>query len=66
MSRYRVIKVRIRRKDFSKHFSDAKDNNLIVIQLNRGSIADLSLLRILLAICQVVRAKILGVIIFFY
>ena len=50
MSRYRVIKVRIRRKDFSKHFSDAKDNNLIVIQLNRGSIADLSSLRILLAI----------------
>ena len=57
--------VRVRKRDFSKHFSNVEDNTLIIMQLNRGRIADLSLLRTLLAICQVVRAKFLGVILFF-
>ena len=52
--------VRVRKRDFSKHFSNVEDNTLTVIQLNRGSIVDLSLSRTLLAICQVVRAKFLG------
>ena len=61
-----TFKVRVRKKDFSKHFSDAEDKTLIVIKLNRGSIVDLSLPRTLLAICQVVRATFLGVILIFY
>ena len=66
MNRYLSHKVRVRKRDFSKHFTNVEDNTLIIIQLNRGSIADLSLLRTLLAICQVVRAKFLGVILFFF
>ena len=47
----RVIKIRVQRKIFSNlALSDAEDNTSG--PLNRGGIADLPLLRTLLAICQ--------------
>ena len=51
---------------FQQTFLRCRRQHLNVIQLNRGSTAVLSLLRTLLANFQVVTAKFLGVVLFFY